>query len=428
MKIYKTDEVYGINREIPLNYIKRDGVDNLLEDSLERSKHIVIFGGSKQGKTCLRKKCIPLEKCIIVQCSNKFNLDDLNANILKQTGYELTQSTKKTASGKNKVTLSAGAKIMAMFSANAGMEIENSDSNEVNKAPIEIDMGDVNDIILALNQVNFDKYIILEDFHYLRQEVQVEFSFELKAFHENSKYCFVIVGVWSDENRITVYNGDLTSRVISVNADKWSEQQLLDVINRGEELLNVEFSAKVKREIVSSSLDNVYVVQEACLSMCREENITETQNEHKFLNINLDGRELVKAIVNQQSGRYVSFLINFAEGFQDTNLQMHKWLLYPVLKTNIDKLERGLIYSEIRTSIKSHHPRGDNLNLGNLTQALKSVTQLEVGKNIRPIILDYDDTNLRLNIVDRGFLIWLKYQDRNNLLEQLDLPTDEEGV
>ena len=42
-----------------------------------------------------------------------------------------------------------------------------------------------------------------------------------------------------------------------------------------------------------------------------------------------------------------------------------------------------------------------------------------------PIILDYDQTNLRLNVVDRGFLIWLANQDRNELLDLADLPVVE---
>ena len=38
------------------------------------------------------------------------------------------------------------------------------------------------------------------------------------------------------------------------------------------------------------------------------------------------------------------------------------------------------------------------------------------------MILDYDETNLRLNIVDKSFQIWLSNQDRNQLLDLVDLP------
>ena len=51
---------------------------------------------------------------------------------------------------------------------------------------------------------------------------------------------------------------------------------------------------------------------------------------------------------------------------------------------------------------------GEELNPGNITQALQSTASLQVKKDIKPIILDYDQTNVRLNVVDKSFfLIWL---------------------
>lgn len=60
------------------------------------------------------------------------------------------------------------------------------------------------------------------------------------------------------------------------------------------------------------------------------------------------------------------------------------------------------------------------MNPGHLTQALQSTASLQVKKDIRPIVLDYDQTNLKLNVVDRGFLIWIANQERRDLLELLD--------
>ena len=74
---------------------------------------------------------------------------------------------------------------------------------------------------------------MLEDFHYLPIETQKDFAVALKAFHEQSTLCFMIVGVWLDESRLTVYNGDLTGRLIGINADKWSQAELREVIEVG---------------------------------------------------------------------------------------------------------------------------------------------------------------------------------------------------
>jgi hypothetical protein len=49
-------------------------------------------------------------------------------------------------------------------------------------------------------------------------------------------------------------------------------------------------------------------------------------------------------------------------------------------------------------------------------------------KNIKPFVLDYDRSNLRLSVVDKGFLIWLAAQDRKSLLEMVGLPTLEDNT
>jgi hypothetical protein len=80
--------------------------------------------------------------------------------------------------------------------------------------------------------------------------------------------------------------------------------------------------------------------------------------------------------VNQQTGRYNSFITQFAAGFQDTTLQMYRWLLYPVLTVNTPDLQRGLRYRALRDSLRAKHPEGESLNLGNLTQALQATASL----------------------------------------------------
>ena len=144
--------------------------------------------------------------------------------------------------------------------------------------------------------------------------------------------------------------------------------------------------------------------------------------ERRLVGDGLNARSLVAEIIQEQSGRYNAFITNHASGFQETALAMHKWLLYPILTSSIEELSKGLTYRSIRSKITSGHPQGKNLNPGNITQALKAVSSLQLSKSIQPIILDYDESNLTLHIVDKGFLIWLSMQDRNELLSTVGLP------
>ncbi|HTC32855.1 MAG TPA: hypothetical protein VK724_05765, partial [Bryobacteraceae bacterium] len=159
-----------------------------------------------------------------------------------------------------------------------------------------------------------------------------------------------------------------------------------------------------------------------CRQACIRTAIHHTQSTPLQVGAGLVTREIVKEVVDQQGGRYKSFLSQFALGFQETRLEMYKWLLYPILAAKSEKLEEGFKYADLRRAMKEHHPLKEGLNLGNLTQALQSTASLQVAKDIKPIILDYDQTNSTLNVVDRGFVIWLQNQDKSELFEELELP------
>lgn len=420
--MHNSEAVFGISRDLPLNYVVRNEIDVLFKDSLKRNKHVVIFGSSKQGKTSLRKKYLSEKDAIIIHCSNKWDLEDIHINILKRAGFEITQSTKKTSTGKFKIIASLKSMLLPGVTPSIGSEVEKSTQTEITLNPLELDPEDVNDIISALKSIDFKKYILLEDFHYLNTDAQRDFSIALKAFHENSKFTFIIIGVWLDENRLSIYNGDLTGRLISINADKWTEPELIEAINNGEKLLKIKFDDDFKTNLIKDCFESIYIVQEACYSACLEAKILHTQNNLVTVGVNIDMKKLIKKIVNQQSGRYNSFLTKFSDGFQSTNLEMHKWILYPLITSASKISEKGLKYSDIRKSIQSMHPRGSELNPGNLTQALQSVASLQVTKKIQPIIIDYDETNLRLNIVDKSFIMWLQFQKLDEVLELADLP------
>lgn len=426
---HSVDEVFGITRDIPLNYIEREPVDGKLLRELVARHHVVIYGSSKQGKTSLRKHCLKEDQYILIQCSNKSDLSDLHGAILKRAGFEITQSTKKSVSGKNKIIISLKAAVKAAIFG-IGTQIEGGISDEqerttgtdITYAPLEIDIDDVNDVIAALKAINFNKWIVMEDFHYLPYEIQRDFSIELKAFHESSKITFIIVGVWLEDNRLIVYNGDLTGRVISVNADKWENLDLNKVIKKGGDLLNVDFDATFVSELILLARESVYVVQESCKRACVLHSVSKTCATKTPVGAGLNVEDIVKEVVDQQSARYNGFLKNFADGFQDTELEMHKWLLYPILTANIEILKDGLKFRDIKAVLLSKHPRERDLNPGNITQSLQSSASLQVKKNIMPIIIDYDQTTRTLHVVDKGFLIWLQHQEPEDLLDDIGLP------
>ena len=424
-KVVKLRDAFGVGREEPLNYVERQEVNGRFVESLTRDKHVVIYSSSKQGKTTLRKHGLNDDDYIVVSCLNSMDLDDLHAAILKAAGYRITQTQTKTVGGKWKYGAEFKGEGKVPFIASASgrttLERERSGEDKTETTRLEIDLFDVNDIIAALTEIQFKKFIILEDFHYLPNESQRNFSFSLKTFHENSALCFIVVGVWRDKNRLIYYNGDLTNRVTSIDVDIWSAHDLRKVIQAGEQLLNVQFFGDMVEELIKHSFDSVSLVQEACYKISEMSGVHETQGSYREIGTEINVDNLIRDIVNDQAGRYGAFITNFSEGFQQTDYEMYKWLAYVVITADVADLEAGLRRSEVSAAIKEAHPMGKQLNEGNITQALQNAASLQVQKGIRPIIFDYDQTTRVLNVVDRSFLIWLAYQDRNELLKELGI-------
>ena len=104
---------------------------------------------------------------------------------------------------------------------------------------------------------------------------------------------------------------------------------------------------------------------------------------------------------------------------------MYKWVAYVIIISAVDDLETGLRRQQVSALIKRKHPMRQQLNEGNITQALQNASSLQVQKSIRPIIFDYDQTTRVLNVVDRSFLIWLAHQNRSELLSELGIEADD---
>ncbi|WP_087115054.1 hypothetical protein [Micrococcus luteus] len=425
MEIYSRDEVFGVSRTLPRNYVVRSKVDGELLDALQADQHIVVHGSSKQGKTSLRKKNLKPEDYIVITCINKWTLAQLNSAILKAAGFTIESSTTRAVSGEMKILARIEATVKGVISNLKGSgetSYTHGTKTETRYESMEVDPSDVNDIVDCLDEIDSPKLIVLEDFHYLPPETQVDFAIALKAFHEDSDYLFMVVGVWKDDNRLILLNGDLSGRVVSINADAWTNEELSSAIRDGQDLLNIKFEDTFISDLVSRSFESIYIVQECCRQACKDAGVDETLDACRTVRGN--PQELVQRAVDLHSARYLSFISDFAGGHQSTTLEMHKYILGIVLMSEISDLESGMRYTDIRKKIDAIHPESP-INQGNITQALRSTGSLQGSRlNIKPIILDYDESTKRLNIVDRSFLIWLANQDRSSLLEHAGIQED----
>jgi hypothetical protein len=281
---HKLDEVYGIARQgVPLTYVSRPAVDDRFLNEITRDQHIVVYGSSKQGKSSLLRTALKDDDYVAVQCAIDWGKEAVYRAILKEIGISVAETQTHTTSGsrelKAEVKLEGGVPLFAKAKGGVDAKGSRTRGDAMESRFIEFDPSSATDVIRVLDEAGFERFIVIEDFHYLDPDVQRQFASDLKTFFERSKISFIIVGVWLEANKLVVYNGDLAGRITSIPADTWTEGELMAVVHAGQTPLNVEFSDQVVQSLVDHSQRNVGLLQEACRQMCLARDIYGTAQE-----------------------------------------------------------------------------------------------------------------------------------------------------
>ncbi|HLM86187.1 MAG TPA: hypothetical protein VK272_08385 [Solirubrobacteraceae bacterium] len=431
----KLDDVYGIAREgVPRTYIPRADVDERFVNEITRDQHIVVYGSSKQGKSSLLRTVLSDDDYVAIQCAIDWDKVAVYRAILKEIGISVaethTQDRTGTREFKAEVKAEGGVPIFAKASGNGAVGNSRSKSHTTASRFVEFDPGSATDVIRVLQEAGFDRWIVLEDFHYLDPEVQRKLASDLKTFFERSKISFIIVGVWLEANRLVVYNGDLAGRITSIPADTWTEDGLRAVILAGEPLLNVKFSEIVIEELIRESQQNVGLLQEACRQMCIARNVFSTAPETVYFEDLAEAETAYSYVAEQLAARYANVISQFSEGLRDQELHMYKWIMHSVISAKHWQRKAGLKAQDIFRHIDLHHPtRRRRLAANNVTAALKNVAKIQHHAKTQPIVFDYDEAYARLRVVDNQFLLYLASTDKHVALSHLPtFPNEPEAV
>jgi len=426
---HQLNEVFGLSRGLPKIYVWRDEVDDLFLEELRRDKHVVVHGRSKQGKTSLRRRHLRDEDHVYIQCTRDLSRARIYEMILKhadvrvRTSYSTTTSAGSSYGGGGEVK----GKVPFFGSAKAEVSIENQRNagETVSTQDLELDLNDPNDVIRVLNAVQFWKRIVIEDFHYLDEEVQRAFACDLKVFHEISGILFVVIGVWLESNRLILYNGDLSGRIATVDADKWTEDQLRQVIRKGAECLNIDIPGDVQRTLIARCQLNVGLLQEALYRLCRNADLRETSVARRTVGTVKAVDAIFNDMVASDASRYLNFLVAFSEGLSDTKLEIYKWIAWAVITAEPNEWRHGLPLITIHRRIVSKHRSGTSIQQNLVAKALERVGLIQQKHKVQPLIFDYSVD--RLHILDANFTAYLQTQGQDELLHAIGLRRGKAG-
>jgi hypothetical protein len=427
-------EVFGITSAVPTHtYVDRQGLDGRFSYLLGVDRHIVIYGASKQGKTSLRRKQLPEEQSLVIPCKPDFRVDDIYREARRQLGLgDVSQEKTKTAIGGSLgVEASGEAGVPLLAKAKATGKLSGTINNESERTTSPVPDG-LSVVALAGEIRRASKRIILEDFHYLPEEERRRLAFDLKAFWDHSVF-FIIVGVWAEQNLLTVYNNDLSGRVEEIDV-QWTERDLETVIEKGEAALDFNFSNSIKSKMIADANGSVGLLQRIAEQICINAAIFHVRPLVRLVDNENYIDSYRMTICSGQENRYHTFIELVSKGFKDperTKLKMYHHLVRICFTAQERELLTGLDRQLILSRIQIIEP---NANMNVLSAALSRFNRLQVERGISPPVLSYNGIARTVSLVDREFLFFRRNtkrrwpwdeSDYEAELERMTQPDDE---
>src|ERR1700722_19112430 len=428
----RLDEVFGVSSKPIASYVERDAVDNRFRSALETDKQVIVYGSSKQGKTSLVSKYLPYENNLLVSLTPKTAILDIYQSMLHDSGIRVVSSTTERRGTES--SAGVGAKVKAMIPLFGGGEatgsgsVTESSGSEVKYDEIPINLELPQHIAQMLARVGSRKWVILENFHYLNEETQKQFAFDLRAFQELGVR-FVILGVWREKNRMAQFNGDLLDRLIEVPVEPWEEEDFDRVATKGAASLNIIFTEDLVDEAINSSFSSIGVFQEIMKGICTVAGVNSTQAEPYVIGDFRYFEDTIRAKANDYAARHQIALEAIAAGHSSGGakgdlppLFLPYYLVRIILEGGFEGIANGLRRQDLHERIRAVHHRGNDVRGSDMSNLLSGLANLQSVKSISPPIIDYDSQNRVVQVVDSTFYFFIKNANLEEIIDSLPNP------
>ncbi|WP_148410156.1 ATP-binding protein [Murimonas intestini] len=242
-----------------------------------------LIGPSKMGKTILCEKVIGFE------------------NIVEVSGADFNGEMDFWAVVAAKVGLPYAGEITTEREAAEEYSTERDSRNE--KFVLSKDK------VIQYYKEN-DKVLVIDDFHYASQEMQMKMAQQLKdAIRRELKVVVVSLPHRSDD--AIRQNADLSGRLSLINIEAWKEEDLKEIALKGFKQLNMTITETVAEKLAVECLTSPQLMQYICLSICilLEDKNEETvcaeilETAYKFTTVNFNYYDVVNVMAKGPNTR-----------------------------------------------------------------------------------------------------------------------------
>lgn len=376
METYNTTDVFTPTRQAKLTFIERLGNDlnNDLVDALRTpGTQIVIYGHSGTGKSTLLFNVVNriYENIIITRCTSDITYEQLILDAFDRLNiyYEAT-STKKNITS---IGFSLSGEYLFLKSSLNATRTNESTTTSQRLLPPQLTAQRLAEFMGAANCC-----WIIEDFHKTRVDQKTKLSEQLKVFVDTSEQYpnvkTILIGAVNTAREVIEYNQEMHNRVVELFVPILEEDELHKILEKGEELLNIIFTQKMKNEIVKFSSGLASITHRIALNMCQANNIEFSQSEK----ISFTEKDLVNALKKYVNSSSDTLRRRFESATKVDRVR--KYNNGKIILEALSNLEFGEVHQNaLLVEIKKTHP---DYPQGNLSMYLDLLQKTEKGEVI----------------------------------------------
>ncbi|ARU61819.1 hypothetical protein CBW65_12850 [Tumebacillus avium] len=361
--VYSLEDIYGIGEVPPEDcptYIERKAHKSFVYTVQHEKQHIVVYGASRQGKSWLIEKYCP--NFIRVGCDAKFTRESLFKAMLHELNIKVGSLQRGKNSEKNNELQINGA-IQLQLPLFAKSDLKAGGKAAIKKAEnesftyVNIDLENQSEVITAISEVIGDKFIVLENFHYLEPSVQKTFASSLKEFLYYP-IRVVIVGVWKETTKLVSLASDLTNRVEPIDIGDWTKDELLEIVSNGDKALNTYTDSAIIEKFIEHSGRNVGIFKSLMKNYCKLHGVYQSQKKKTILSDHsLADEALEKSyqeVVVPALDRLHKLARSKKSGGKGLRYYIVKSLLEIMTESDIDKLVDGILVNHVIQKVQSN--------------------------------------------------------------------------
>lgn len=372
--------IFGVQTNLkPKSFIHRDDIAEIFDRALREYKHVLIYGGTKQGKSSIVTDKLTSIDHIVVRPDSKEGCREIAQRI-----YSNLQSK--------------------------------YNKHFVGFDPNIFNLEDVRQRFPVFGLKEEDKIIVvLENYHKIMNSPESKLFLEQirNSAEGNHPILFVLIGILQDEDITFVSNNELIDRMETISLENWKLEHMEKIINKGLGVVGIGIEEKTKNKIITTSNGHVGVLQELMRAVLEEylkdKNKILSKNDIKF-NSDVHESEIYGSMIAGKVGIYgrgaINQILEIRSSLRPSNKNIGEWIVRYLLeewdKSKLSfELDGFIIFIENETSTKIIDQKET------IIAELEYILKLLKEKS-STVPISFSSARELYKITDRYFLFYLK--------------------